>query len=112
VIRVPNAGLGRAGGHAAVAISAHALAPVASGLEPLPGNIDDRSRAAPVVVPPGGRQAAWVDFSDLPDESGGTYRARVALAVPVEGAGDAGAPELVLADPARASPRWRPRPRR
>jgi hypothetical protein len=79
----------------------------ASGVGPLIGEIDDRSDAGEVIVGPGDRRELWVDFTNLPTaEADRGVRSRVALAIPVEARGTPGQAELVLADPARTTPRW------
>jgi len=93
---------------ATLVVSDRSVGVRASGVGPLTGEIDDRSDAGAVVVGPGERRELWVDFTNVPyAEDAGGVRSRVAVAIPVVAAqaGPARA-ELLLADPARATPRW------
>jgi len=93
---------------ATLAVADRSVGARASGVGRLIGEIDDRSDAGAVVVPPGERRELWVDFTNLPyaeDASG--VRSRVAIAIPVQQPqGSPARAEVVLADPARATPRW------
>jgi len=92
---------------ATLTVSDQSVGVRASGVGPLTGEIDDRSDAGAVVLGPGERRELWADFTNLPyAEADVGVRSRVALVIPVEAQGSPGRAELVLADPARAAPRW------
>ena len=85
--------------------AARAVATAASGAGRLGVDIDDRSRAAPVMLAPGASMDAWVDFTDFEGAPDSGYRSRLTLAVPFD-ADRADEAKVVLADPSAGAPAW------